>query len=129
MKKILALSVLSLALFACERQDRQSATEVSEDVDNSGQNVRDRDSRTKTPLDQSETEVDRITTQKIRRALISDSTLSVNAKNIKVMTIDGVVTLRGPVANVQEKELIARKASEIQGVTSIDNQLEVIRNP
>lgn len=129
MKKILLLAGISLALIACDRQDRTHTVTVNEDADNSGQNVRDRDSKTKTPLDQSESEADRKITQKIRQALISDSALSMNAKNVKVITIHGVVTLRGPVANAQEKEIIARKANEIQGVTRVDNQLEITRNP
>jgi len=129
MKKILLLTMLSMTLIACDKQDKPHTLTVSEDADNSGQNVRDRDSRTKTPLDQSESEADRTITQKIRQALISDTALSVNAKNIKVITINGVVTLRGPVANAQEKEIIAKKVSEVQGVTRLDNQLEITRNP
>lgn len=130
MKMILLLTIASLTLFACDRPDKKhTVTVIEEDADNTGQNVRDRDSRTKTPLDQSESENDRTITQQIRKALIADPVLSVNAKNIKVITINGIVTLRGPVVNGQEKEIIARKASEIKGVSRIDNQLEIIRNP
>ena len=47
------------------------------------------------------------------------------AKNIKIITVDGVVTLRGPVQNPQEKQSIETKARQIAGVDKIDNQLEV----
>lgn len=128
-KTIFLIPMLALTLVACDRQDKSSSpVSVGIDHDNTGKNIRDRNSMTKTPLDQSESEADRAITQKIRQALISDDALTTNAKNIKIMTINGVVTIRGPVANVQEREVIARKVSEVQGVLKLDNQLEVTRN-
>lgn len=134
MKKILLLTMASLTFFACDRPEKERSVEehtveVREDADNTAKNVIDRDSRTLTPLDQSESTEDRTITQKIRQALIADSALSVNAKNIKVITVKGVVTLRGPVANAQEKEMIARKIANVPGVKRVDNNLEITRNP
>jgi osmotically-inducible protein OsmY len=131
MKKILLMTMLSLTLIACDRQDRPNHPSPSEqdyNNDNTGKNIRDRNSVTKTPLDQSESQEDRRITQKIRQAIISDSALSTNAKNIKIVTIKGVVTLRGPVAGSQEKDAIARKANDVQGIVKVDNQLEVTRS-
>jgi hyperosmotically inducible periplasmic protein len=123
------LSMLSLTLIACDRQDKlNDSTSSGQDYDNTEKNVRDRDSATKTPLDQAENEADRRITQKIRQAIMSDSTLSTNAKNIKIITINGVVTLRGPVGSPEEKDNIARKVKDVQGTVSVDNQLEVTRN-
>jgi osmotically-inducible protein OsmY len=82
---------------------------------------------TKTPLNQSESEADRTITQKIRQAIVSDNSMSTDAKNIKIITIKGVVTLRGPVASSQEKDAIAKKVNDVQGVVRVDNQLEVTR--
>jgi osmotically-inducible protein OsmY len=93
--------------------------------DNTGRNVRDRGGATLTPGDQSESKADRTLTQQIRKAVVADKSLSTTAKNIKIITINGVVTLRGPVKNLQEKETIAAKAQQVAGVTNIDNQLEV----
>lgn len=123
--------MLSLTLIACDREDKPNNPSPSEqdyNNDNTGKNIRDRDSITKTPLDQSESEADRMITQKIRQAIMSDSALSTNAKNIKIITINGMVTLRGPVDNSQEKETIAKKVKNIQGIVKVDNQLEVARN-
>ena len=121
--------MLSLTMIACDRQDKPTNPPQSAvDNDNTGKNVRDRDSVTKTPLDQSESEADRALTQKIRQSIVSDSALSTNAKNIKIVTINGVVTLRGPVASSQEKDAIAKKVSDIQGIVKVDNQLEITRN-
>jgi osmotically-inducible protein OsmY len=47
------------------------------------------------------------------------------AKNVKIITVNGVVTLRGPVKNPHEKETIEAKAQQIAGVNKVDNQLEV----
>lgn len=121
--------MLSFTLIACDRHDKPVSSQTTEqDYDNTGTNVRDRDSKTKTPLDQSETEADRTITQKIRQAIMSDNALSTNAKNIKIITIKGVVTLRGPVASVQEKEAIVNKLHGIQGIVQVDNQIEVTPN-
>ncbi|MBA2727235.1 MAG: BON domain-containing protein [Parachlamydiaceae bacterium] len=128
MQKLFLMTMLSLTLIACDSQDKPKNTPQSgEDYDNTGKNIRDRDSMVKTPLDQSESEADRTITQKIRQALMSDDSLSTNAKNIKIITINGVVTLRGPVANPQEKEVIARKVNGVQGIVRVDNQLEFTR--
>ncbi|MGE3315364.1 MAG: BON domain-containing protein, partial [Planctomycetaceae bacterium] len=79
------------------------------------------------PLDQSSGSADVKITQEIRRSITDDSSLSVNAHNVKIITNDGVVTLRGPVANDDERAAIERKAREISGVARVDSQLEVSR--
>jgi osmotically-inducible protein OsmY len=50
------------------------------------------------------------------------------AKNIKIITADGIVTLRGPVQSSQEKEVIEVKARQLSGMNQVDNQLEVKGN-
>ena len=129
MKNFFLMTMFSLTLIACDRQDKPTNPPPSEqDSDNTGKNIRDRDSMTKTPLDQSESEADRKITQKIRQAIMSDSALSTNAKNIKIITINGVVTLRGPVSSSLEKDVIVKKVNDVQGIVKVDNQLEVTRN-
>jgi osmotically-inducible protein OsmY len=93
--------------------------------DNTGRNIRDRSGTTLTPGDQSESEADRNLTQQIRRAVVDDDSLSMMAKNIKIITVNGVVTLRGPVQNPEEKQIIEAKAQRIVRADQIDNQLEV----
>jgi osmotically-inducible protein OsmY len=103
-------------------QPRQSA---AVEPDNTGRNVRDRGGETKTAGDQSESEADRTITQNIRQAVVADESLSTNAKNVKIITVDGAVTLRGPVKSEKEKADIANKAKQIAGVKRVDNQLEI----
>jgi osmotically-inducible protein OsmY len=97
----------------------------ADDADNTRRNVRDRGGETLTPLDQSEKAADRDLTAKIRKAIVEDESLSINAQNVKVITIDGVVTLRGPVKSETEKAAIDRTARSAAGATRVDNQLEV----
>ena len=92
--------------------------------DNTAVNVRDRGGDKVTAQDQAENEADRKVTQEVRKAIVDDDSLSTNAKNVKVITIDGVVTLRGPVANEQEKNKVAAKVSAVPGVKRLENQLE-----
>jgi hypothetical protein len=86
--------------------ERTTAPSAQTAPDNTGRNVRDRGGATLTPGDQSESEADRTLTQQIRKAVVADDSLSTMAKNIKIITVDGIVTLRGPVQSPQEREAI-----------------------
>jgi hyperosmotically inducible protein len=68
---------------------------------------------------------DRTITQKIRKAIHEDSTLSTYAHNVKIITQDGKVTLRGPVRSEDEKSNIEAKAVAVAGQGNVTNQLEV----
>ena len=107
-----------------------SSSQVSSDTssvppDNSGKNVRDRGSDAITPMSQSNDRADIEVTKQIRRALMADKSLSTTARNVKVITIDGTVTLRGPVNSEHEKMAIAHKAVQIAGVGHVNDQLEI----
>ena len=94
--------------------------------DNTDVNTRDRRGETSTTSDdQAERAVDRTLIQRIRQAIVADESLSTTAKNVKVMMINGVVTLRGPVHSLQEKGSIAATAQHIAGTNNVDNQLEI----
>ena len=68
---------------------------------------------------------DRDMTKKIRASLHSDSSLSTYAHNIKIISMDGKVTLKGPVRSEDEKSAIEAKATEIAGAGNVTNQLTV----
>jgi hyperosmotically inducible periplasmic protein len=129
-----AIAALALALGACEeRPANQPGTTMpppsrtpARAPDNTGINERDRDNATLTPGDQSESEADRAITADVRRTITNDDTMSTSARNIKIITSNGVVTLRGPVASQAEKDVIEAKARTAKGVTQVDNQLEVV---
>jgi hyperosmotically inducible periplasmic protein len=94
-------------------------------ADNTARNVRDRSDRTLTPLDQGTSQADLDTTAQIRKEIIATKGMSMNARNVKIITIDGRVTLRGPVNTIEEKRLIGEIANRIAPSGSVDNQLEV----
>ena len=94
-------------------------------ADNSGKNVRDRQESSPTPGDQSNNKADLAITQAIRKAVVADKALSTNAHNVKIITSNGVVTLRGPVKSPEEKDKVAAKAKSVAGVKSVDNKLEI----
>src|SRR6266516_2279547 len=93
--------------------------------DNTATNERDRSGETKTSGDQSNSSADLKTTQAIRQALMKDRELSTTAKNIKVITANGHVTLRGPVKTAQEKARIDQLARSAAGGGKIHDQLDV----
>lgn len=95
------------------------------DADNTARNVRDRDDRTVTPLDQGNNQADVDTTSQIRKQIIADKDMSSDAKNVKIITINGHVTLRGPVNTSDEKRQIGEIANGIARSENVDNQLEV----
>jgi osmotically-inducible protein OsmY len=96
-------------------------------ADNTGRNVRDRDENAKTADQQSNSEGDLDITRNIRQMIVQDKSLSTSAHNVKIVTVDGVVTLRGPVVSQEEKSSIAKKATKVAGVRKVENQLEVAK--
>ena len=107
---------------------KDAANAAAADADNTKRNARDADGHTLTPLDQGGSEADRTITQQIRKQVVDHDQLSTNAKNVKIITQDGVVTLRGPVKSTEEKAAIASVATKTSGVKRVDNQLEIERN-
>jgi hyperosmotically inducible periplasmic protein len=102
-----------------------SAQAQGQAPDNTAVNQRDRDHQTLTPIDQSTQSQDLQITRDIRRSLIKDDTMSTDARNIKIITANGAVTLRGPVHTAQEKAAVEAKAAQVAGNYRIDDQTEV----
>lgn len=94
-------------------------------LENTEINVRDKDNTTLTPEDQKETKKDIKITAHIRKAVVRDKSLSIDAQNAKIITRSGVVTLRGPVANEAESKKLQKIAKKTRGVVKVDNQLEI----
>jgi hyperosmotically inducible protein len=124
MKRIsLSLLCLSVLPFCLITVGKMAA--ASPEADNTARNERDRSGETKTSGDQSNSSGDIKTTAAIRRAVVKDSSLSTMAKNVKIITANGVVTLRGPVKTGEEITKIAKLAKSVSPTTKIVNQLEV----
>ena len=119
-RTILALACLSAVSLAALAADNEKTK-----PDNTAVNERDRSGETQTSGDQSNSPADLKITQTIRQALMKDSELSTTAKNVKIITNNGQVTLRGPVKNAQEKTKIDQLAKSAASGAKIDDQLEV----
>ncbi|HEY8649548.1 MAG TPA: BON domain-containing protein [Chthoniobacterales bacterium] len=119
-RTLLALASLSACVLGTLAADDKKA-----EPDNTATNERDRSGQTRTSGDQSNSSADLKTTQAIRRALMNDGELSMTAKNIKIITAEGQVTLRGPVKTAEEKAKIDQLARSAAGGAKIDDQLEV----
>ena len=113
---LVCLSTVSAAAMAADDKTKPDNTAINE---------RDRSRETRTSGDQSNSSADLKTTQAIRQSLMKDSELSTTAKNIKIITNNGQVTLRGPVKNAQEKAKIDQLARSAAGGAKIDDQLDV----
>jgi hyperosmotically inducible periplasmic protein len=95
------------------------------DADNSKRNAVDRNEATVTPGDQGEGKSDLAITKHIRKEVVAHDGFSFDAKNVKIVTRDGVVTLRGPVKTASEKQTVASLAAQTDGVKRVDDQMEV----
>ena len=118
-------TILALAVFGAISLAALAADNGKRKPDNTATNERDRSGETQTSGDQSNSSADLKITQTIRQALMKDRELSTTAKNIKVVTADGQVTLRGPVKTAQEKAKVDQIAKSAAGGAQIDDQLEV----
>ena len=68
---------------------------------------------------------DRAITQKIRKAIHHDRSLSPYGRNIKIFIQDGKVTLQGPVRSEAEKGNLEAKAVSVAGQENVSNHLEI----
>jgi len=110
------LSAISLAAMAADDKSK---------ADNTAINARDRSDEVKTSGGQSNAPADLKITQEVRRALMKDGELSTTAKNVKVITANGQVTLRGPVKTAQEKAKISELARSAARGAQVVDELDV----
>jgi hyperosmotically inducible protein len=94
-------------------------------ADNTKLNERDRNANEPTADRQKDNRSDREITQQVRKAIVKDKSLSTYAHNVKVITQNGMVTLKGPVRSEEEKRAIEAKAAEVAGQDKVTNQLDV----
>jgi hyperosmotically inducible protein len=116
----------SLLLGACTLALAQDSEQTPPPpADNTKINQRDRNPNEATADQQKDTRSDRDITQQIRQALTKDKSLSTYAHNVKIITQNGQVTLKGPVRSEEEKKSVEAKATEIAGENNVNSQLDV----
>jgi osmotically-inducible protein OsmY len=151
LKKTLLVPIMILGFTACSNQSdvnhHARSTEEQRDearnraaapssgstaagysAENTGRNQRDEETRNDTllPTDQAKGSArDVEITRRIRELLTNNDSLSVNAQNIKIITLKGKTTLRGPVKSMEERAKVVSIARQIAGARAVNNQIEV----
>jgi osmotically-inducible protein OsmY len=98
---------------------------ASPPADNTKVNERDRNKNEPTADQQKENRSDRDITQQIRQAIMKDKSLSTYAHNVKIITQNGQVTLKGPVRSEDEKKTVEAKATEVAGENKVTSELNI----
>ena len=115
----------SLAVAALSLGPAYSAEAQQPSADNTKVNKRDQQPNQKTADQQKNNASDLETTRQIRKAITADDSLSTDAHNVKIITVDGKVTLKGPVRTAAEKAAVFSKAIEIAGAKNVTNQISI----
>jgi hyperosmotically inducible periplasmic protein len=102
-----------------------TAADKAPAADNTGTNQRDRKDSEPTADQQKNDKTDLDLTAEIRRSVMADKALSTSAHNIKIIAENGKVTLKGPVANAQEKKIVEKKAQQIAGSENVVSEIQI----
>ena len=127
--KRMAVSALIVMAFvvtgAMTRSQAQSTEPQATSPDNTKMNAQDRDKAAPTADQQKDNRSDLEITQQIRQSLAKDKSLSSYGHNVKVITQNGQVTLKGPVRSDDEKKAIEAKATEVAGENKVTSELNI----
>jgi hyperosmotically inducible protein len=99
---------------------------MAQNADNTKVNARARSIEALTAEEQGQTKLDLKLTQDIRRAIVDHEALSMYADNVKIITMAGIVTLKGPVNTAEERSIIAEIATNIAGANKVRNEIDVV---
>jgi hyperosmotically inducible protein len=120
--KLVLTMLFCVAAVACYGQESDTKP------DNTNVNKRDRNAGEVTADQQKANEAYRELTKNIRRSIIADKSLSTYAHNIKIVSQNGAVTLKGPVKSDDEKTALVAKAVEVAGsADKVTDQISVKR--
>jgi hyperosmotically inducible protein len=119
------LAACALVLCVLPNVTRAADDDKPKPADNTAVNVRDRDKGEKTADQQKQNKADVEMTANIRKAVVKDTTLSTNAHNVKIITTNGMVTLKGPVKSDAEKATVEKLAKDVAGEKNVTNQIEI----
>jgi hyperosmotically inducible protein len=121
---VLAMALAS-GMAGAQTTPTAPAGEKTPVADNTTMNNRDKGSTGDTAQSQSNAKGDRELLAAVRRSVVKNKSLSTTAHNVKIMAVNGVVTLRGPVKTEAEKTTVEALAKQVPGVTSVENNLDI----
>jgi hyperosmotically inducible protein len=116
---------LLLGIGVLARAQEPTSQQAPPAADNTKTNERDRSANEPTADQQKDNRSDRDITQEIRQSIMKDKSLSTYAHNVKIVTQQGQVTLKGPVRSEDEKRAIEAKATEVAGENKVSSELNV----
>ena len=124
-KRILIAFALSVVVAIGVPSPASAEKHEGTQPDNTKMNKEMRDEKAPTADQQSEKDTDRKMTQSIRRAIVKDKSLSTYAHNVKIITVEGKVTLKGPVRSKSEKQAVEKAAEQVAGKGNVTNELQI----
>jgi hyperosmotically inducible protein len=116
---------LLLSSFAFAQAQQPTGQQASPAADNSKMNQQDQSNNQPTADQQKNNRTDQDITRQIRQSIIADKSLSTYAHNVKIITQDGQVTLKGPVRSEDEKQTVASKATAVAGANKVTDDLSI----
>ena len=124
---LLNLKGVSIAMVVASAAILSVQNTAAEDVkpDNTKVNERDRNANELTAGSQKQNQGDIDITAKIRKMVVDDASLSTYAHNIKIITVDGMVTLKGPVKSDAEKDTVVKHAMHVVDEKHVKNEIEI----
>jgi hyperosmotically inducible periplasmic protein len=111
--------------FALVQAQQPTGQQASPAADNSKMNQRDQSANEPTADQQKNNRTDQDITRQIRQSVMADKSLSTYAHNVKIITQNGQVTLKGPVRSEDEKQAVASKATAIAGENKVTDDLSI----
>ena len=121
--QIISFMLTAAGLIVATQLSHAQSTAVP--ADNSKSNQVEPSNRTATADDQKDNESDRTLTQQIRKSVMADKALSTYGHNVKIVSVNGTVTLNGVVRSDKEKKAVERKAVAVAGKEHVVNELKV----
>ena len=116
---------IALLLSAAVALSSSRLTSAAGDATNAPDNTKMNKQESMTADQQKESPTDRKITQKIRQAIVKNKTISQYAHNIKIITVNGSVTLKGPVRTEKEKKIVEKAATRVAGKGNVTSEIEV----
>jgi hyperosmotically inducible protein len=118
-------AALLLGSGALARAQESTGQQAPPAADNTKVNERDQSKNEPTADQQKNVHSDQQITQQIRQSIMKDKSLSTYAHNVKIITQDGQVTLKGPVRSEDEKKTVEAKAGEVAGDNKVTSELDI----
>ncbi len=126
---LLAIGFVIAACFSTQltaaEDDNKVKTPDAVKADNTKVNLRDRDAGEATADQQKQNKSDVELAASIRKAVVKDDSLSTNAHNVKIIAIDGMVTLKGPVKSEVEKAAVEKIAVSVAGEKNVKSLIDI----